>query len=133
MNEVQKVLNPGMPVFMKGRSTGFTMGHCQEKCITTLQSWKKDDKMGLRQEFSEDYSVIGIKGFHEPGGFSFGQGGDSGSAVMDQYGLFVGMFFAGNDYTGTGYFTCAEDLFSDIKRATGAKEVEILPDSTEEE
>ncbi len=57
----------------------------------------------------------------------FGRTGDSGAAIFDKFEIFVGLFFAGNDLKGVGYFTAAKDLFSDIKRMTFAEEVDLLP------
>ena len=57
----------------------------------------------------------------------FGQAGDSAAAIFDLFGRFTGLYIAGNDYTGSGYFTAAKDLFSDIRRMTSAEEVELLP------
>lgn len=57
----------------------------------------------------------------------FGRAGNSGAAVFDSFGVFIGLYFASNDYTGSGNFTAAKDLFSDIKRMTFAEEVELLP------
>lgn len=126
MYQIQEVLDPQMRVFLKRKSTGFTVGLLEDKALTDLQSWKGNENEELQQQRSEDYRVLPIKGLHLPGLLLFAQGGDAGSAVMTQSGAFVGLYFAGNDYTGTGYVTCAADLFSDIKRVTSAKEIELL-------
>lgn len=78
------------------------MGHVQDKIITAIQSWKEDENGHIQQVYSEEYGVIGVKGVHEPGMSMFGQGGDSGAAITTGAGKFVGLYFGGNDYTGTG-------------------------------
>lgn len=123
-------VHAGMPVFMKGRSTGYTVGNSRDKVFTALQESRKEGEE--TRAYSEEYSLLGVGGLHPPGAFLFGHEGDSGSAITTKTGEFVGMYFAGNDYTGTGYFTSADDLFLDIKRITSATEVELLPHPTEE-
>lgn len=94
---------------------------------TTICSWKADEKGNVRQMITCEHAVLPAIGIHNATSFYFGQGGDSGAAVVDKFGMFVGLFFAGNDLTGVGYFSAAKDLFSDIKRVTSAKEVDLLP------
>lgn len=48
------------------------------------------------------------------------------AAIFDKFRIFIGLFFAGNDLKGIGYFTAVEDLFFDIKRMTFAEEVDFL-------
>lgn len=125
MSAIQEVLSPRMPVFFKGRSSGFTMGLFEDKKLTTLQSWKENENGTLIQQVSEDYRALQIKPLYSAGSTMFAQGGDLGSAVMTYTGAFVGLFFAGNDYTGSGYITCAADIFSDIKRVTLANDIKL--------
>lgn len=132
MSAIQEVLSPGMPLFLKGRSSGLTMGLFEDKTLTTLQSWKENENGTLIQQLSEDYRGLPIKPLHLGGTMMFAQGGDSGSAVMTYKGAFVGLFFAGNDYTGSGYITCAADIFSDIKRVTLANDIKLQGSPDEE-
>lgn len=114
-------------LFMCGRSTGFTMGTYLSKAETTICSWKADEKGNLRQTISCEQAIQPVRGIHSDNYFSFGVTGDSGAAVLDKFGRFVGLYFAGNDYTGSSYFTAAKDLFSDNRRMTSAEEIELLP------
>ena len=79
---------------------------------TLLQSWKLD-------------SQGTISNLHSNGSLFFGRAGDSGSAVFTRQGGFVGLFFAGNNLSGTSYFTMAEALFTDIQKMTKAEAVEL--------
>ena len=54
-------------------------------------------------------------------GDTFGKAGDSGAAVFDKFGIFVGLDSASNTYTGSGFFTAAKGLFADIKRMASAE------------
>ena len=60
----------------------------------------------------------------------FGRAGDSGSAGITYQGSFVGLLFAGNDFTGTSCFTLFETLFIDIKKMTRAEAVELASEAT---
>ncbi len=114
-------------LFMYGRTSGFTMGTYKGKAVTTICSWKEDENGNVRQTISCENSIRAVSGIHSEKSFYFGRDGDSGAAILDEYGMFVGLFFAGNDYTGSGYFTAAQDLFSNIKWMTSAEEVDLLP------
>lgn len=114
-------------LFMYGRSSGFTMGKYQGKVEKTLCLWKEDEKGNLRQTISCEHTIRAVHGIHSEKSFYFGRDGDSGAAILDEFGMFVGLFFAGNDYTGSGFFTAAQDLFSNIKRMTSAEEIYLLP------
>lgn len=114
-------------LFMFGRSTGFTMGTYLGKAETTICSRKADEKGNLRQTITCEQAIQPVRGIHSDNSFYFGVAGDSGAAVLDKFGRFVGLYFAGNDYTGSSYFTAAKDLFSDIRRMTSAEEIELLP------
>lgn len=111
---------------MVGRSTGFTMGLYGGMAETTIKSWKANQDSSLHLAVTKESSVIPIQGLH--GGFSnsFGMPGDSGAAVIDQWGQFFGLYFAGNDFSGVGYFVAADKLFADIKHITKASDVEML-------
>ena len=103
------------------------MGTYLGKVQTTICSWKADEKGNLRQSITCEHAVLPTAGIHTTTSFYFGRAGDSGAAIFDKFGTFVGLFFAGNDLTGLGYFSAAKDLFSDIKRMTSAEEVDLLP------
>lgn len=113
-------------LFMVGRSTGFTMGLYGGKAETTIKSWKADEEGSLHMSITKESTILPINGVHGSFSLLFGRAGDSGAAVIDRYGSFVGLYFAGNDYTGTGYFTPADKLFADIKHITKASDVEVL-------
>lgn len=100
MIETQQLLSPQMPVFKKSRSAGFTMRLFENKTVTTPCSWKDSVGGTQTQQLSEDYRVLPITGLNAPGLPLFAQAGDSGSAVMSRNGAFVGLHFAGNDYSG---------------------------------
>lgn len=96
------------------------MGTYKGKTETAICSWKADQKGHLRKTITCEHTI-------QPVGDTFGKAGDSGAAILDELGNFVGLYFAGNTYTGSGFFTAADDLFSDIKRRTSAEEVDLLP------
>lgn len=75
---------------------------------------------------TKESTILPINGLHGQFSSSFGRAGDSGAAVLDRYGSFVGLYFAGNDYTGTGYFIPAEELFADIKHIAKLSDVKVL-------
>ncbi|RAH44293.1 uncharacterized protein BO95DRAFT_465198 [Aspergillus brunneoviolaceus CBS 621.78] len=54
--------------------------------------------------------------------------GDSGSMVFDRDGYVVGMCFEGNAHGDTAYFMRWEDLWEDILRKSGAKNIRFLGD-----
>lgn len=74
-----------------------------------------------------EHTIQPVHDIHSHSHLYFGRAGDSGAAVIDLFGGFIGLYFASKDYTGSGYFMAARDLFSDIKRMTSAEEVELLP------
>lgn len=119
-------------LFMVGRSSGFTMGTYQGTAKTAILSWKPDEKGNIKKAITREHTIQALHGTHSSSSHYFGRAGDSGAAIVDNVGKFVGLYFGGNDYTGSGFFTAAEDLFSDIKRMTSAEEVELLPDSSTE-
>lgn len=99
------------------------MGTYLGKAETTICSWKADERGNLRQMITCEQAIQPVRGIHSDNSFYFGVAGDSGAAVLDEFGRFVGLYFAGNDYTGSSYFTAAKDLFSDIRRMTSAEYV----------
>jgi len=57
----------------------------------------------------------------------FSDKGDSGSAVFNQDGEFVGLLYGGTyPERGISFVTAAQDLVEDIKNITGAVEVTML-------
>lgn len=94
---------------------------------TTICSWKLVEKGVLRKKITCEHTMQPGHDIHFHSYLYFGRAGDSGAAVFDLFGGFIGLYFAGKDYTGLGYYVAARDLFSDIKRMTSAEEVELLP------
>ena len=93
--------------------------------------WNKEGENNLRGIYGKR-SVSSARrqklaAIHSNNSFNFGKAGDSGAAILDKFGTLVGLYFAGNDYTGSSYFSAAKDLLSDIKRMTSAEEVDLLP------
>lgn len=119
-------LEPLTMLFMVGRSTGFTMGLYAGIAETTIKSWKADKGGSLHLAITKESTIVPVKGLHGSFSLLFGRAGDSGAAVINRYGSFVGLYIAGNDYTGTGYFVPADKLFADIKHITKASDVEVL-------
>lgn len=72
------------------------------------------------------YYYTPIEGLYGKFSNPFGRAGDSGAAVIDRFGLFVGLYFAGNDYTGVRYFVAADKLFAVIKHITKASSLQVL-------
>ena len=103
------------------------MGTYLGKAETTICSWKADEKGNLRQTITCKQAIQPVRGILSDNSFYFGVAEDSGAAVLDGFGRFVGLYFAGNDYTGSSYFSAAKDLFPDIRRMTSAEEIELLP------
>lgn len=101
------------------------MGAYAGSMTTVLQSWKLDSQGNLRKTITREHSIAPISGLHSTNSLYFGRAGDSGSAVFTSEGGFVGLFFAGNDLSGTSYFTAAEALFTDIQKMTRAEAVEL--------
>lgn len=117
----------GSNLFMLGRSAGFTIGTYKGTTETAICSWKADEKGHLRKTITCEHTIQPVRDTNSEASHSFGKAGDSGAAIVDKFGAFVGLYFAGNTYTGSGFFTAAKDLFSDIKRMTSAEEVDLLP------
>lgn len=113
-------------LFMMGQSTGFTMGLYAGMAESTIKSWKADERGFLHMAITKESTILPINGLHGSSALLFGRPGDSGAAVIDRFGSFVGLYFAGNDYTGTGYFIPADKLFEDIKHITKVSDVEVL-------
>lgn len=108
-----------MGLFKCGRSTEFTAGRYAGLQTTLLHSWKATSQ-GLVHTVSREHSVVSLSS-KEP----FGTRGDSGAAVINAAGHFIGVYFGSNTATATSYFTSAEDLFADILTITGAKDVRL--------
>lgn len=85
-----------------------------------MVSWKADEKGHLGKTITCEHTI-------QPVGDTFGKAGDSGAAVFDNFGIFVGLDSASNTYTGSGFFTAANGLFADIKRLASEEEVDLLP------
>ena len=90
----------------------------------TICSWKLDEKGVLRKAINCEHTIQPVHDIHSHSYLFFGRAGDLGAAVFDLFWGFIVLYFAGNDYTGSGYF---RDLFPDFKRMTSAEEVELLP------
>lgn len=95
---------------------------------TTICSWKLDEKGILRKAIT--WASIRFNPFmiFIPTLIST----LGGPVIRVQQSLtssggFIELYFAGKDYTGSGNFMAARDLFSDIKRMTSAEWVELLP------
>lgn len=115
-------------LFMVGRSTSFTMGLYGGMAETATRSWKADQggTLHMAGHYKKIHYYTPIEGLY--GRFSnfFGRAGDSGAAVIDWFGLSVGLYFAGNDYAGVGYFFAADKLFADIKHISKASDIQVL-------
>lgn len=74
----------------------------------------------VRDSSDDEHTIL-------PVGDTFVKAGDSGAVILDKFGSFVGLYFASNTYTGSGFFAAAKNLFADIKRMTSAEEVDLLP------
>ncbi|OAX81324.1 hypothetical protein ACJ72_04333 [Emergomyces africanus] len=114
-------IEPDMRVFKIGRSTGFTVGRLGGTDSTNLHSWVQDETGTWAEEVeSKTYTIFTNKKFNS----EFGTRGDSGSFLLDSNGNFAGLYFGGTtDLRGVGFFTGADDLITDIKRVTEAKDV----------
>lgn len=112
-------------LFIRGGSSGVSMGMYAGEMTTLLQSWKLDSQCRLRKTITREHSIAPISNRHSNDSLYFGRAGDSGSAVFTRQGGFVGLFFAGNNLSGTSYFTMAEALFTDIQKMTRAEAVEL--------
>ncbi|KAK2766148.1 hypothetical protein FQN54_007664 [Arachnomyces sp. PD_36] len=111
-------MQPDMDLFKMGRSTKFTVGKLNGVRKTTLNTWTLDASGTLVETPSHAYVAVPTTLYNG----IFGSKGDAGSFVLDSNGRLVGLFLGGAT-DGTGYFTSAEDLITDIKRVTGAKDV----------
>ena len=114
-------------IFEFGRPTGFKMGISCGIAETTICSWKLDEKGVFGKTITCEHTIQPVHDIHSHSYLYFRRAGDSGATVFDLFGGFIGLYFAGKGYTGSGYFVAAGDLFSDIKRMTSAEEVELLP------
>lgn len=57
-----------------------------------MRSWKADEKGHLGKSITCEHTI-------QPVGDTFGEAGDSGAAVFDKFGIFVGLDSASNTYT----------------------------------
>lgn len=108
------------PVFKLGRTTNATEGRFTGLKALVLKTGVDRDGEPASATTLER-AIIHWKDPTKP----FSEGGDSGSAVVNSEGQFLGLLFAGNDATFTTYFTPWEQLFEDIKKFTGAKNVRL--------
>lgn len=99
---------PGMKVFKIGRRTGFTGGRIKGIEGTDLKFWVQKPDGTWCKKTSKAFLVV------SEGGRVFGDPGDSGSFVFNEFGMLVGLCVGGDDQLGTGVFTGAEDLFANI-------------------
>lgn len=76
----------GMTVIKVGMKTGRTTGQVVDPNLPSF----KIPLAGTNYQFDGQIQIAGT------GGVSFGRTGDSGSAIVDQDGYIVGLFFAGN-------------------------------------
>ena len=126
----RRALKKDEKLFIRGRSSGVSMGSYAGEKTTVLMSLKYDNHEALRKTITREHSIAPMKDLHGRGTLYFGRAGDSGSAVVTYQGGFVGLLFASNDFTGTSYFTPVETLFTDIKKMTRAEAVELASEDT---
>ncbi|MCJ1477646.1 hypothetical protein MMC13_006319 [Lambiella insularis] len=109
-------------VFKRGRSTGVTWGEYVGLQTSDIKSWKLQPDGTQKEIVGEDRRVLG-----KPSSIDnlFGEGGDSGSFIVNNRGQFIGIYWGGNTLTGASYFTGADALFEDIMHITGATSVDI--------
>ena len=114
-----------MLLFKIGRSTEFTVGRLNGIEQTTLHSWKRDGVGNWVEVESRAYIVLPDSSFNRSraGPLAFGQGGDSGSFMMNTKGAFIGLYVGGSRRSGLGFFIGADGLIADIKKVTGAVDV----------
>lgn len=83
---------------------------------STIQSCKADAKGVLKKSITCEHRFQSVHNIQYQSPLYFFRAGNSGVAVFDNFGVFIGLCFAGNDYTFASYFAAAEDLFSETKR-----------------
>lgn len=93
---------------------------------TTIRYWKAEQGGAAHLATTNEFTIIPIKGFHGRFSILFGRARGSSAAVLNQFGLLVGLYFAGDDYTRVGYFVAADKLFADIKHITNVSDVQVL-------
>jgi hypothetical protein len=117
-------------VFKVGRRSDETCGFVNCVETTMLSGWRYD-KGKLVYDIGgawviTDRTVEDDEGEPRSSGF-FSDKGDSGSAVFNKGGEFVGLLFGGTyPERDVSYVTAAQDLVEDIKHITGAVEVTML-------
>lgn len=83
---------------------------------STIQSCKADAKGVLKKGITCEHTFQSVHNIQYQSPLYFCRAGNSGAAVFDSFGMFIGLYFAGNDYTFASYFAAAKDLSSEIKR-----------------
>ncbi|KAF3480734.1 uncharacterized protein GIQ15_06081 [Arthroderma uncinatum] len=109
----------GNHVFKIGRRTGFTAGIVNGIKLCDLQGWVTNSQG--QKECVRGTALLILPHACE----TFGDPGDSGSFVMDGQGRFVGLYFGGDRERNAGLVTEAPNLFEDIKKVTGCRDVRI--------
>ncbi|KAM5472376.1 hypothetical protein MauCBS54593_002967 [Microsporum audouinii] len=112
-------LTDEMTLFKKGNRTGFTAGQLTGTKEATLQHWIKNKEGKWTKVMGRAYSVA------PRSNSAFGDAGDSGSLVIDEFGKLAGLYLGGHRNIGWGLFIGWEDLFADIQLMTGAKKVRV--------
>ena len=95
-----------------------------------LKLWKSDIHGALRKTITRKHSIAPMEELQGKRTLYFERTGDSGSAGITYQGGFVGLLFAGNDFTSTSYLTLFETFFIDIKKMTRAEAVELASEGT---
>lgn len=111
-----------MQVFKLGRRTEFTDGRVKGLRETDLKSWAvRPDGTWLKKASK---AIVPVS---DSAGDPFGDPGDAGSFVLNEFGMLMGLYLGGDDRLGTGLFTAVDDLFADIMLITGASGVRLPP------
>ncbi|KAI5288478.1 hypothetical protein KEM54_005184 [Ascosphaera aggregata] len=111
---------PGEPVFKLGRSSGLTHG-VVNPVPETVHSFHGDRK----QDYGDETIIIGTNPEHAP----FSKRGDSGAWAISTKGEYLGHIWAGKKRTCATMITLATQTVEDIKKVTGAVEVEAGVDA----
>lgn len=108
-------------VCKSGRSTGVTNGSVNSPIEAHIvHEVDIRSPTGSKTIITWEHAIANI------GPIPFSLPGDSGSFVCNTTQRVVGMIFGGSDRTGTSYYTPIGDIFADIKRVTGARDVRIF-------
>lgn len=95
----------GAPVRKRGRTTGLTFGHIDSISLTLSLDYGN----GLGVVTLSDQISIAVDGSRSP---HWGQGGDSGSVVIDESGSMVGLYFAGTPEGDNGVANPIDAVFT---------------------